>query len=70
MGYRKLSARPRQVDRLTRSLADFQSWSNFSISHASSGVLNNYSPAMHSTAETMTAVSAIYRPTSGRLPQG
>jgi hypothetical protein len=30
--------------------------------------LNNYSPAMHSTAETMTAVSAIYRPTSGRLP--
>ena len=31
---------------------------------------NNYSPAMHSTAETVTAVSAIYRPTSGRLPQG
>ena len=30
--------------------------------------LNNYSPAMHSTAETVTAVSAIYRPTSGRLP--
>jgi hypothetical protein len=30
--------------------------------------LNNCSPAMHSTAETMTAVSAIYRPTSGRLP--
>ena len=24
--------------------------------------------AMHSTAETMTAVSAIYRPASGRLP--
>ena len=32
--------------------------------------LNNYSPAVHSTAETMTAVSAIYRPASGRLPQG
>ena len=31
---------------------------------------NNYSPAMHSTAETMTTVSAIYRPTSGWLPQG
>ena len=30
--------------------------------------LNNYSPAMHSTAETMTGVSAIYRRTSGRLP--
>ena len=24
--------------------------------------------AMHSTTETMTAVSAIYRPASGRLP--
>ena len=41
------------------------------IMRASSGGVeraNNYSPAMHSTAETVTAVSAIYRPTSGRLP--
>ena len=44
-------------------------WGTMAIS-TGVGVASENSPAMHSTAETMTAVSAIYRPTSRGLVQG